>query len=56
MGPSLAKFHHLGFFLKILWQCLEGLFSIWQNSELKLVNFNAIGQNLIIVNGQILSK
>ena len=39
-------------FFKILWQFFESLFS----SELKLVNFNAIGQNLIIVNGQILSK
>ena len=32
----------LGKFVKILWQNLEGLFSIWQNIEHKLVNFWAV--------------
>ena len=55
-NSDLAKFTLYGNLLKFFGKLLEGLFSILQNIEHKLVNLYVIGQIFIVVNGQILSK
>ena len=52
----IGKFSPLWHNFKTFRQCFEDLFNTWQNFECTLIIFNAVLQNSIVVNVQILKN